>query len=137
MQALAAIHLGRPGQDRPDRTTHRPTANDAALLDALPHLAINLYRAPEELLRQLFEIIKLTIHEHDSGNMAITITLPADDLPAIADTAEWITKIMSPHDDDPGQTANSGFRVDAGAPGPTRTDTGRILSRHLRQVNRP
>lgn len=45
-------------------------------------------RKPEPLLRALFEATRLTIdlHEH-SDDATITVTLPADDLPAIADAA--------------------------------------------------
>lgn len=34
----------------------RPSRDDAALLDSLPYLAVNLADAPEPLLRRLFEI---------------------------------------------------------------------------------
>jgi site-specific DNA recombinase len=101
---------------------HRPTRDDATLLDALPYLALNLAHAPEPLLRRLFEITQLTIQEHDGDEVTITITLPADDLPHIAHAAERITHAMaSTHEKTRGQQA-TGSCVDAvRAPGRIRT----------------
>ena len=66
----------------------RPNAGDVTLLDQLPYLRLNLAQAPEPLLRALFEATRLTIdlHEH-SDDATITVTLPTDDLPAIANAA--------------------------------------------------
>ena len=66
----------------------RPDPGDVTLLDQLPYLRLNLAQAPEPLLRALFEATRLTIdlHEH-SDDATITVTLPADDLPTIADAA--------------------------------------------------
>jgi hypothetical protein len=69
-----ATHAALAELDTADQTTPaRPTVDDAGLLDALPHLAVNLTEAPEQLLRGLFE----------------TIRLPADDLPIITRAADW------------------------------------------------
>jgi site-specific DNA recombinase len=67
----------------------RPDPGDATLLDQLPYLRLNLTKAPEPLLRALFEATRLTIdlHEH-SDDATITVTLPADDLPAITAAAQ-------------------------------------------------
>jgi len=64
----------------------RPNPADAALLDALPYLAMN--RPPEALLRQLYETLQLTVQIHPTTHEAtVTITLPADELDNIAAAA--------------------------------------------------
>jgi site-specific DNA recombinase len=108
---------------------HRPTRGDASLLDALPHLAVNLTHAPEPLLRRLFEITKLTIREHDADEVTITITLPADHLPHIAHAAERITGAMpSTQDNSAGQPAATSGVDAVRAPGRIRTCDRRIRS---------
>ncbi|CAM4174353.1 hypothetical protein KIPE111705_43670 [Kibdelosporangium persicum] len=55
----------------------RPTAQDAGLLDTLPYLTDNLSKAPEQLLRGLFDTTHLAIRLHpDSNDITITIRLP-------------------------------------------------------------
>lgn len=67
----------------------RPTTEDADLLDGLPYLALNLVNAPEQLLRQLFEVLQLMVRLHyDSEEVTIRITLPADLLSDVATTAD-------------------------------------------------
>ncbi|MFD0182990.1 recombinase family protein [Streptomyces sp. NPDC127133] len=106
----------------------RPTAEDVDLLDGLPYLALNLVRAPEQLLRQLFEVIQLTVRLHyNPDEVTIRITLPADLLPDIATTAERMQESM------PAISRSKAPRVTArtdavGAPGRTRT-CGQTLSR--------
>ncbi|MCU1686259.1 MAG: Site-specific recombinase [Amycolatopsis sp.] len=68
-----------------------PTMADQELLDALPHLAADLTRAPAELLRQLFETTQLTVRLSSTDDVDVTITLPAADLTQVADTATAIT----------------------------------------------
>ena len=99
----------------------RPTPADAALLDHLPVLAANLTQAPQELQRQLYQATRLTIGlHHDTHEVTMTIRLPANDL----DTITGAAVAASP--ETPPDQPNS---VDAvGAPGATRTHTGRILS---------
>src|SRR5215470_12344699 len=82
--------------DTADQTEpSRPNDTDIALLDALPHLALNLANAPETLLRRLFEITRLTVRLHDdSDHVTITITLPAEQLPEIAHAAAEINQTM-------------------------------------------
>jgi len=68
-----------------------PAADDASLLDALPHLVLNLADAPQDLLRCLFEITNLAIRLHDdTDDVTISIRLPADEPPAITQAAEKI-----------------------------------------------
>ncbi len=75
------------------------TVDELALIDALPCLAMNLAKAPDQLLRALFEAVQLAIMVHDDGEHAtITIKLPADQLPEIAQAAERITEPMNPHE---------------------------------------
>ncbi len=107
----------------------RPSADDAALLDALPHLALNLTHAPEPLLRRLFEVTQLTVRLSEGTDEAgITIKLPADELPAIAEAAERINETMITTQEMPAQEAGVACVDAVRAPGATRTHTGRILS---------
>ncbi|MGP4018814.1 recombinase family protein [Saccharopolyspora sp. 5N708] len=108
----------------------RPSPDDAALLDSLPYLALNLTHAPEALLRRLFEITHLTVRlRDDSDEATITIKLHADQLPQIALAAERITEVMPSTRDVPVQQAPAACVDAVRAPGATRTHTGRILSR--------
>jgi site-specific DNA recombinase len=109
----------------------RPTPEDADLLDGLPYLALNLVRAPEHLLRRLFEVIQLTIRLHyDPTEATINITLPADMLHDIAHTAERMQDAM-PAIARPRGPRPPALRTDAvGAPGRTRT-CGQALRRRL------
>lgn len=76
-------------------TAAMPTAEDKCLVDALPYLALNLAKAPERLLRMLFEITQLTIRIDAGGDRAtLEITLPEDQLPDITGAAERITEEM-------------------------------------------
>ncbi|MQB01402.1 MAG: hypothetical protein GEU78_14110, partial [Actinobacteria bacterium] len=115
-----------------DAELTRPGPDDAALLDALPELTLHLTEAPEELLRRLFETTQLAVRLHDDGDrVTITITLPADAVPDIADAAERINDTMPSTHNTPGQTP--GACVDAvRAPGRIRTcahgSGGRVLS---------
>ena len=86
--ALAAVAQ----LDAGDEPQTRPGVADLGLLDGLPFLALNLPGAPEELLRQLFEITQLGVRLHeDSDHVTITIKLPADQLSEIAEAAERMT----------------------------------------------
>jgi site-specific DNA recombinase len=101
----------------------KPSTDDAALLDALPYLALNLTDAPDTPLRALFDLTQLTVRLHEDSNQAtITIRLPADDLPAITHTAEQITN------NPPNQQVNNPCVDAVRAPGGSRTHTGRVLS---------
>lgn len=78
-----------------DAEPGKPSADDIALLDALPYLRVDLAQAPEEHLRRLFEITQLTVRLHgDSDEVTIAIKLSADDLPQIANAAERTTETM-------------------------------------------
>ncbi len=67
-------------RDQPDR----PHASQADLLDALPHLALNLHRAPAELLDRLFDLTQLTIQVHYAADEAtLKVVLPAENVTAI------------------------------------------------------
>jgi DNA invertase Pin-like site-specific DNA recombinase len=115
-----------------------PEQADLALLDALPHLALNLAVVPEPLLRKLFEITQLSVRLHDdTDGVTIGIRLPIDQLPVIAQTAERAAEIMAVDAQMPVTSAVTGICVDAvRAPGQSRTDTGRILSRLRSQATR-
>ncbi|WP_243793791.1 recombinase family protein [Saccharopolyspora gloriosae] len=99
----------------------KPSLDDLALLDALPYLRVNLARAPEEHLRQLFEITQLTVRLHgDSDEVTISITLPSDTLDDIANTAEKTGEVVPFTTKTPGQQASSSrddaVRASPGAP---------------------
>ena len=103
----------------------RPKAEDISLLDALPRLIVDFVKAPENLLRALFEAVQLVIQVHEGGDHAtLTITLPADELPAIASAAERITEVTNRT----GTGAAGSGGVFDGAPGEIRTHTGRVLN---------
>lgn len=81
----------------------RPADADIALLDALPYLRLNLSVAPEKLLQRLFEISQLSIRLHDNAARAtITITLPADHVPAIAHAATIVGDAITTTTETPG-----------------------------------
>ncbi len=106
-----------------------PSAADVDLLDALPHLALNLSDAPEPLLRSLFETTHLTIHMHpDSDDATISIRLPADDMPHISHAAERITSTVPQTQETPGQGPGVTCADAVRAPGAIRTHTGRVLN---------
>lgn len=107
----------------------RPDPGDVTLLDHLPYLRLNLAQAPEPLLRALFEATRLTIdlHEH-SDDATITITLPADDLPTIADAAHNLPAEHPTHADDQREPADPLFVDAVGAPGRIRTCDTRFRS---------
>lgn len=70
---------------RPDK----PSADALSLLDALPYLAVNPAKAPEDLLRTLFEAVQLSVQVRGEGEHAtITITLPAPHRADRADPAD-------------------------------------------------
>ncbi len=109
----------------------RVTMDAPELLDALPYLALNLALAPQELLRRLFATTQLSVRLHaHSDDVTLTVTLPADYLPEIADTAERINDTMPAHTQKPvTRNRGTGTRVDAVcAPGRIRTCDTRFRS---------
>jgi site-specific DNA recombinase len=113
--ALTAV-AGLDAADDAEPT--RPDPGDVTLLDQLPYLRLKLAQAPEPLLRALFEATRLTIdlHEH-SDDATITVTVPADDLPAIADAAENLPVEHPTHGADQREPADRLFVEAVGAPG--------------------
>jgi len=114
-------------------TPSDPTLEDAHLLDGLPYLALNLAHAPERLLRQLFEVIQLTVRLHyDPAKVTINVTLPADTLSEIAHVAERTEAAMPATSRTKIKGPTTGcVRTDAvGAPGRART-CGQALRRRL------
>lgn len=103
----------------------KSSADALSILDALPYLAVNLAKAPEDLLRTLFEVVQLSVQVHDEGEHAtMTITLPADHVSEVAGTAERIGDQMNPQGTLEGR---AGGVLDR-APGEIRTHTGRVLN---------
>lgn len=119
---LASVaELDAAGKDE----THRPSSEDIDLLNLLPYLRINLAHAPEEYLRQLFEITQLTVRLcGDSNEVIVSITLPGDDLPQVAAAAERTGDTVPSTTDSPGQqmlsTRDDAVRTSPGAPALSR-----------------
>ncbi|MFE5501321.1 recombinase family protein [Amycolatopsis japonica] len=138
-EALASI----AELDEADRTEQRPLdATDIDLLDALPHLALNLAQAPRTLLGTLFDITQLRVELNHSGDQAtITIRLPADQLTEVAISAERITDAM-PTQNVPAQRAADTCVDAVRAPGqaPQGCTAGGTLSaktgRHFQDAHR-
>ncbi|WP_236793334.1 recombinase family protein [Amycolatopsis sp. GM8] len=64
------------------------TREDLDLVNLLPHLAVNLHRAPVELQARLYELSKLHVSvDHETDHAMIDITLPSDRIDGIAQTA--------------------------------------------------
>ncbi|WP_255375868.1 zinc ribbon domain-containing protein [Saccharomonospora sp. CUA-673] len=113
----------------------KPSADDTALLDHLPYLALNLAHAPEALLRRLFETTQLTVALNgDTDEVTITIKLPADDLPHIAQAAERITETMPSTHNTPAQPAGAGSVDAVRAPGRIRTCDTRFRRELIRRA---
>ena len=90
-----------------------PRPEDAALLDALPCLALNLAHAPQELLRRLIEVLQVTIRlTRDLDEAQISATLPEAGIAEIAETAERVTETM-PNTLKPGPLEGPGQSVDS------------------------
>lgn len=108
--ALAAIsHLGVESGSE--------ALPDVELLDGLPYVALNLVNAPEPLLRRLFKITQMEVRLHGgSDDVTITIRLPGDQLPAIAQAAERL-RTQEP----PGQGLGGSWADADGAPDTIRT----------------
>jgi hypothetical protein len=68
-----------------------PSTEDMQLLGALPFLSLNLSRAPQNLLRPLFEAMDLRIRvKADSDDIMMKITLPGELIPEVGEAAEEI-----------------------------------------------
>ncbi|RJQ77834.1 recombinase family protein [Pseudonocardiaceae bacterium YIM PH 21723] len=71
-----------------------PHPDAAQLLDALPHLALNLDRAPAEVLDRLFTLTNLTVQVHYETNEAtLTVTLPSSGVFALQEMEEEMIKV--------------------------------------------
>ncbi|MFI5614558.1 hypothetical protein [Amycolatopsis sp. NPDC051903] len=106
-----------------------PGHDEAAVLDALPTLAA----APPDLLRTLFEVLRLEVRLLDDDHVDIGITLPAREVPAVAQVTERITDEMTD-----AQAASAHERAESWvdvvcAPGEIRTHTGRVLNPRRKQ----
>lgn len=102
----------------------KPSKDDIALLDTLPHLTLNFANAPEVQLRRLFETIQLTVRLiKNTDEVNIEIKLPADDLPQIAQQAERTSLTMPSTHQTPAQRAGCACVDAVCAPDGTRTRT--------------
>jgi site-specific DNA recombinase len=105
------------------RSPATATREDLDVLDLLPHLAVNLHRAPAKLQVRLYELTKLRISiDHETDHAMIDITLPGDRIEEVATAAAdvEVVRVAKPQVK-PGVIA-------AGAPGEIRTHTGRVLN---------
>lgn len=92
---VTIAELDRQQAQEPDH----PTADQLGLLDALPHLTVNLHRAPDELLDHLFDLTQLTVQVHYATNDAtLKVTLPADDVSGVAEIGRSVEEQMSTQD---------------------------------------
>jgi site-specific DNA recombinase len=83
----------------------RPSADQVDLLEALPYLAVNMNRAPEELLGRLFDLTQLTIRVHYATNEAtLSITLPSDYLGDISEIGHLVQEASLTCDESAGQS---------------------------------
>jgi site-specific DNA recombinase len=93
---------------------------DVTLLDHLPQLRLSLADAPAPLLRALFDATRLAIVMHeDSDDVTLTVTLPAGDLPAVAEAVQDLAADLG--------EPEAVFVDVVRAPGGIRTHTGRCL----------
>ena len=92
-QTLLATIAGLDRQE--EKEPDRPSADQLDLFDAVPHLAINLHRAPEELLDRLFDLTQLTVQVHYAASEAtLKVTLPADDMSDVVEIGHTVAKQM-------------------------------------------
>nr|CTQ91107.1 Recombinase [Kibdelosporangium sp. MJ126-NF4] len=118
--------------DQAEAAVPRPANHaDGELIESLPHLVMNLHRAPHELQHRLFELTQLTIHVHyETGEVTVVITLPRDEIQTVASAAASLSEAAT----QPASNQEAAKpQVEPGvnavrAPGATRTHTGRILS---------
>lgn len=69
----------------------RPAPEQVDIMDALPFLAVNLHRAPDDLLDRLFDMTQLTVRVHYRTNEAtLTAVLPTERMPDIAGIGEGL-----------------------------------------------
>ncbi|MEV0700083.1 recombinase family protein [Saccharopolyspora sp. NPDC050389] len=75
--------------DQEEASSPRPlNRSDLKLVEVLPHLSVNLHRAPAELLGRLFELTKLCIHiDYETDQALIEVTLPAEGTKELAAAA--------------------------------------------------
>jgi site-specific DNA recombinase len=115
----------------PDKTEPRHlNGADLDLLDALPHLALNLGKAPEDLQRRLYELtqLRVAIH-HQTREATLVITLPSDELTTISTAA---ATLQQPNEPRPQRLWRTKPQVQASvnavrAPGGSRTHTAALL----------
>lgn len=117
--------------------TAEPKPPDLGLLAALPYLAVNLASAPRELLYELFEVTRLSVHVHGLGDeVTITVKLPVDHLPKAALAAERISDAMASTNQKVGLTCVSPTPVDAACtPDGIRTHATGVRGRRPRPLD--
>lgn len=116
-------------QDRAE--PRRASETELNVLDALPHLTLNFDRAPDALQQRLFELTKLRVEVHyQTQEATLMITLPREELAVVSTTATALR-----HSDEPEikLPSSAKLQVEAsvnavGAPGESRTHTGRVLN---------
>lgn len=123
--------------DRHDaQTPTTATLDDLGLIDALPHLSINLHRAPAELQARLYELTKLSIHvDHETDHTVITITLPGEKIHDIATAAVDMGDRHMTAPPTPAKPQVSSGVIAACAPGAARTASTRTRTRRELQVS--
>ncbi|TWE27586.1 recombinase family protein [Prauserella muralis] len=91
LDEIAELDAQDPAEPR------RASDADLDVLDALPHLALNLNRAPEGHQQRLFELTKLHVQVHYPTHEAtLVITLPREDLEMISTVATALQRPAHP-----------------------------------------
>jgi site-specific DNA recombinase len=104
---------------------------DLDVLDALPHLALNLNRAPDEMQQRLFELTQLRVEIHyQTQEATLMITLPRDELAMVSTAATALQQLSQPKTR-PSTRVKPQVEASVNAvraPGESRTHTGRVLN---------
>ncbi|GLY67627.1 putative recombinase [Amycolatopsis taiwanensis] len=108
-----------------------PTARELAIVDLLPHLAVNLHRVPQDLQARLYELTRLRVQvDHETDHALIQINLPADAVDELAAVAQAARPANSQPDrlEEAANPRPSVGVIAVRAPGEIRTHTGRVLN---------
>ncbi|MFD8493337.1 recombinase family protein [Amycolatopsis sp. NPDC059657] len=112
------------------QTPATATAADLDIVDLLPHLEVNLHRAPAEWQVRLYELTKLRIHvDHETDHAMIEVTLPTsgiDDIAVVAGEAARNTEGQGP---EVARSPGEAGVIAGGAPGAARTASTRSRTR--------
>ncbi|WP_081855511.1 recombinase family protein [Saccharopolyspora rectivirgula] len=120
--------------ERQQKETPRvPRLSDLELVDVLPHLSLNVHRAPTELVTRLFELTKLRIHvDHHTDRGVIEITLPATGAHDVAAVAAELPAPQQHANEQPmmqNKQVKAGVNAACAAPGALRRSASHLRKR--------